>query len=561
PLEVAIADRVTDIDTFFIRQPVRFRDIYNLAREIVIGENQDAYLEFFIEQFITAYSGFDTKRLPPHHASEQSFSKKIWIKSVVNNKIREILNLYVPVFQVNGTEGAKRILSDDPIEQAAYDTLNLNVLTREYPDYDVSFIFNDFPIYVDVTPNQGEVLTASETIRKDIPLLGPKERQIYEFFYDVSFPVIVMIRSKKEFNEKGYTFMFAMEGNLRDDKNIRDFMRGQGTVGPSDPLFQAVIDEKADTEIVANLPGVGGNPLPNTVFCNLNQRIGSNFTIDVFDEDNQPIRKARVRFGCGFHASCGLGSIDFDPVTNKSEFTGKAPICFNGGYFTVEAEGYKPVTVPKLTSLPDRAISLNFTLQKYAVLNVSIKKMQLSRKILYRDNVREYEGNYKSILVPGQLTEEDMDDQFIIRIIPLGTEGFNVEAPQLIIKNNEEPIPQMEQIKLLPGVYKVSAQYFDPNPLTIAPEFRCFNGDCDDAGVWIPDKPGVKIDTVFAGGVELNNLTGYWEVTSSDLDGASSVEFTILSLPAPVIVEDLSEIGQIEAQSGILRAQLEPVIN
>jgi hypothetical protein len=558
PLQVSIGERVSEIETFFIRQPVRLREMFNLAREIVIGENQDAYLEFFIEQFITAYSGFDTKRLPPHSASEEGFSKKIWIKQDVKKKIKEILRLYVPVFQVNGTRGAERIVVDSPYEQAAYDTLNLDVLINEYPDFEVSFIFMNWPIYVDVTPNQGEVLTVTETIHKDIPLLGPKERQIYEFFYDVSFPVIVQIRSRDEFNKKGYTFMFAMEGNLRDDKNIRDFATGRGTIGPSVPLFMPVADEEAIPDDFPEFPGVPGVPEQNTVFCNYNQRIGSPIDINVFDEEGSPIQNARVRFGCGYHATCGLGSAEFDPVRNVSEFKSTLPICFNGGHLTIAAKGYKSQTVPKLTSLPDRNISMNFTLQKYVVLNVSVKKLQLSRNVIYRDPLEDYEGNYATTLTPGGLTDEDVDDQIIIRIMPVGEEGEILDDPQLVIINNVDPVPLLEQIKVLPGIYDVSAQYFDPNPVIIPPEFRCYNGDCDDAGVWIPDKPGVEIETMFAGGVELNNETGYWEVTDSELDGATEVFFTILSLPIPLIVEDLSDIGQIESQSAVNRIKLEP---
>ncbi|MBU0461192.1 MAG: hypothetical protein KJ574_01260 [Nanoarchaeota archaeon] len=559
PLKVGIEDRETKVETFFIRQDLPFRDIYNLAREIVIGENVDGYLEQIMEHFIVLHSGFDTSMLPPHHATEKSFVKRIWVKQMAKDKIHEILKLYIPMININNTRGAKPVESSDILQSGPLRPLFRDVLINNYTDYEVTFLFLDWPIYVDINPNLGQILTTSNTISISFLLFGKQEYQEYEFYYDVSYPVIVQIRAPDVLNNRSYTFFFAMEGNLRGDKTIREYMENKGRIGPSRPLFRVDAGEEIlQDENYQNTPGLGSTPAPKTVMCGKKQQIGSDIILNISSSSDVPLENAEVKFGCGRHSVCSIGTAMLDPLTNSTLFEGKAPICLNGGYVSVESMNHRTGVVQKLTSLPGQNISLDVVLDKYTILNVTVSKLQLQRIILERDDPDDYQGNYKTLLLPGIFTNSDIDDQFILNVERMEENAIVPEPKQTLIIDKKNPIPIMQQLKLLPGTYSITGFYFNNAGTVIPAEHRCAN-DGDDC-YWVPEQPGLELEVMVAGGLEFNNESGYWYVSPTDLTSATEVDLRVLAFPAPLYVEDLSEGSMLPNLSMSMRSQLEPKI-
>ena len=556
-LKIKNVDKTYEISEFLIKQPLELKKLYNLAQEIVIDENLNSRLENFMINFISIYSGKSSDRLPPFSFSEESFTKKIWVKYTAGEKIKNIINNYVPLFSVKNTHNYHAWNNLEGAEKSAYNSLNFNV-SNNYEDIEVHFYTLNMPIYFDIKPNQGQLLTSYRTDKILIPMyMGEILTQNYEFYYDVSFPVIVELRMKSAFRDEGYSFMFAMEGNLRNNHNLRDTALGKGSMDNYQSQYTLVgenVDDpkpEEDKEIDVADPD-GKIRETKTLFCNVNQRLGSEVFLNVTDQNNQPIKEGMVKFGCGLYAKCNIGSIIFDPITNSSTFSGKVPICLNGGYVSVENNDYKTVIVPKLTSLPDRSINLNISMKKFYLLNVTLTKLPLERTSFYKESDK---SDYFSVNNLSSKTSEFVDpDMVIIKLV-------NIEDPFaeeiVVFINKKDPVPFLEQVKLLPGIYEIDALYMDQFPFKLEPDSR---GKIDGEPFFIPEET-INFDVFMMGGVKLNKYSGYWEIKNSDLIDTTSVDFKILSFELPLIVEDLQESSTLENLSYFNREELEPVIS
>jgi hypothetical protein len=67
------------------------------------------------------------------------------------------------------------------------------------------------------------------------------------------------------------------------------------------------------------------------------------------------------------------------------------------------------------------------------------------------------------------------------------------------------------------------------------------------------------LQQTIAGGIDLNNETGYWTVDPSDLLSDNHIELKVLELPKPLLIEDLDEMGLVANLTQEYRPQLEPV--
>ncbi|MEA2036213.1 MAG: hypothetical protein U9O94_01795 [Nanoarchaeota archaeon] len=259
PIEVRLPDFTVDMEQFFVRLDFDFNSTYLLASSIAGWEMGDMFLEDITMYLIGGNSlPLDSEKIPPTFWPDNEVSITTWQKEGeggVREKIgEEILGGRIPLIQINNTRNPKHITVSDPIEQGAYDVLFLDFLSNNFPDQKVDFFYNpNWEYYLDITPRNGNILRPS-TSRTGSPLgLGfftSETTNYYEFFYDISFPVIVVIRdnsSLTKHGEEGYTFMFGLEVNIRDNKDLSLWNEGRGTVGPVD-YNDVSVDTRTTTE-------------------------------------------------------------------------------------------------------------------------------------------------------------------------------------------------------------------------------------------------------------------------------------------------------------------------
>ncbi|MFC1723682.1 hypothetical protein ACFL0V_06075 [Nanoarchaeota archaeon] len=547
PLAVTVGGSTTQVSDYVVRQPVQLLKIIRLSRNLALAENLVTYLENTLIRLIIAYSGSSADKLPPLSLTEESYSKRFWVKMIQEQRVQDLLTTYTPLFYVNLT--GRENPGETIVEKALFDTMTINVPT-DLEDVEVTFLFFKWPIYLDITPNEGQILTAYDTLKQNLLMAAPIRTQKYKFFYDVAWPVVVEIRIKNAFFGEGYSYLFALEGNIKDNKNLRDFLEGRGTVGPYTPLYEMSVDESLlQDPKYENTTQILGQPRANSLLCSMKQRIGSNLVLNITSVDvNVDIKKARVTFGCGMHAQCELEPAIMNKNTNNTIGEYKLPVCMNGGYIKVEADEHKAKYVAKVSSEQNTNLSFDVELKKLYKVNVTFKKLPFTRNIISRDDVNDYQGTYETTLTPLVPTDVDPTDMLIMRLErEQGVDELFPGMPGIVLIDPENEV-YMTEVWMAPGKYSLSANLFDKAGATIAKEWRCYHRDSNDkcdAEAWVPEDDQT-IDILVSGGLEIGELVGYWSVTEEQLKGKEKLQVTLVQLPIPLIIEDLQEMGNVE---------------
>ncbi len=393
PVDVKLADSTISMENFRINLDLGFFRNFLLASLIANWEMDDQFLEEMIMYLVTGYSSaLDKDRIPPISWIDHEDSFVTWDKGKVKEVInRDVLGSNIPLIQVNNTGGATHV--DDAM---FLDFLNLNFPLQ------VSFFYDPvWNYYLDITPSTGNILKPTiSTIDDPIGFFPEVTTNYYEFFYDVSFPVIVIIRddvSLRAHGEKGYTFMFALEGNIRDNKDLYLWNQGRGTIGPMDYSGVSVSVGATDSSSTAceqvDIESDDGStavewfcPLNNqdytdfmacssdcittttstisptrmpSLFCEHEQRISGNITIRTFDaETNNPLPNVPITFGCGNYRKCLMG------VTNDGGvYTDKFPMCVGSGYLLFDKSNYVSEYLEDISIMPDEPGSYNVYLE------------------------------------------------------------------------------------------------------------------------------------------------------------------------------------------------------
>ena len=247
----------------------------------------------------------------------------------------------------------------------------LDILPEGYENLEVSFIYNpDWNIFFDITPSSGEVLGPLTTRTDDtgIGFFPQSVNNFYEFYYDLSFPVLVMIKDPDSLkDQQGYQFIFALEANIRDNKDLYQWNHGNGTIGQADyrrvslAAKSSQVDAKAceqegskwrcplDDQVYSDMPKCIDKCKTSTqqtkdmtllpsLFCDSNQRISGNITVNAYDAKTLlPLPGVQLTFGCGNYRKCPMEGTD-----SQGTYISRFPVCIGDGYIRAEKEGYMP---------------------------------------------------------------------------------------------------------------------------------------------------------------------------------------------------------------------------
>jgi hypothetical protein len=638
PVEIKKLDTTTRIEQFAADVDVPFKRMYELASEITAQERDAAFLESVLFHFISLHTGLEMSKLPPLGGITHDKVLVTWFKPMVEDNVKQLLLSYVPLIQLHGTKDAEQIKSgENAFEQGFYKALYLRFLKQDYP-FDVDFMFFEWPFYFDITPRNGDILSGEVHVQEFPYNFAPAfQTNYYEFYYDVSAPVLVEIRDSSALKGAGYSFLFALEANVRDNKDFIEWNKGEGTVGYWDPANAVVetkesettpgvcsekagswfcdITEKSYSEqlqcvqncFVSKTKRVPFRPVKK-LFNDEEQKVSNTVKISVLDAvTGQGVNEVGVLFTCGRYQSAALGGTNL-----KGELKTKMPVCING-QLSFDKDGYAKKIIP-FTVKPDDRKDIEVVLEPEAVLETTIKKYPIQVK-----NLRELEyaqepepqlstsyadiDSWESL---GMSALTGFSDQVISPLkfsMHWEEEGYKVgreqknmmiydryccDAPEslnasyqailMVEKIPESPLepkyfqtvmldgPQQGSISMVPGVYKVTGMLIDKEGFVIQPGCQeiCLEYDTDtgyyaeeivegttDIFNVLPDeKPDCKKWGYFPenaitarpslmGGVQLDNATGYWNVTRADLNkGAVEFYFIQTLKPTCTIVQD-----------------------
>jgi hypothetical protein len=471
-----------NIQDYYVKSDLPLKKLYDIAYNITYYESLTNHMAVYTKKLISSHAGPNQESLPPLFYVSYD-SHLFWVRPIVKDNIKNIIYRYSQLFQVLGTRNFNdNFIATIPENDSTIRNLYLSAIMPIYPkdndytkDISVDFLYHKEPSYVNVFPNKGELIYPREPKDNQKALnkyLSNDKKQYYEFFYDVSYPMIIRVKSHNPENMNNeLSFNFAMEINLRKGYTINEYLLGLGPVPwGSDFLDIKILNvDTSANQVNSNI--LPGNKASNSIFCEPAQRTSGNISFLLFDRNSgTALSDATVSYGCGTYAECAIGRTELK--MGAGYFNNKMPLCLNG-YVLIESSGYQSKRI-KLTTEKDRNINLgaiglypfetkNITIKKYPI-NYNFKSV-LGKQII--EGVSISDSNYPlsatdSVVVKLSLIGEDID---------VSHEVF------LTLDGNETG-----EAQLVPGRYAVDISYMDNNGVIIPKE--C-NSVCKEKRSWV----------------------------------------------------------------------------
>lgn len=558
PVIIRKSGREFVLDKFYSSLQVRYQTAYELAKELATYELDSQHLENMISDIISYHSGLDERRLPPYSDMSEGYDTIYWSKYGVKNALSQLIASYVSNIQVSGSANHRlsNLPGENVFEETFYESLvQTPNLSQDYSSFHVNFIEQEFPIYFQITPSSGDILKPSSfRTNPPVPLIPVIQTNHYKFFYDVSVPFVIEITDPEAFKGKGLSFFFAMEANIRDNKNMLDWHLGNGTFGA--PLGEVTFDglNALDDEGNQNAPR---RNITNVLMCNDNQKLSGNYTLRAKDKlTGVALSDVTVNFVCGDYASCPSGILRYSASGFSDEplFVTQFPLCL-GAHLSFEKDGYQK-GIHFLSTRKDLGGDITVELMPLIEFNVSIKKMVLFWNFTGTYPPRKF---VSAIMTPVSLSEQE---KLFLTIEKKTAEPFEEFTSQTVIHDaaiddlNEQD-NYFGKIKLSPGNYEISGQLLDSQGAIIPA--RCTRvcsdyywwGSCKEH-TYIPSEP-INLSPAPFGGIQLDNNTRQWTVNAQQIVNAQEqgkeLRITIIKTPAPSCIGDLEEMQKIDFYS------------
>ncbi len=215
---------------FKIKELVKLGESYFALKAIVKDLAKTGYLEELTKELVFIYSDTSKNKLPPFYSLLINEHKNIiWDLKDVKEKLRSILSSYIPAIALSFNQRQypknTKITKESKRSSGSHDSnLIKNLLihniksTYSHPKLEFSFSYFGFPIYLKISPSNGDIIKASNLA--EIPMFGILDLFIeeYKFNYDISYPVIISSYDPYAFKGKGFIFNIGYEVNLRSNK-------------------------------------------------------------------------------------------------------------------------------------------------------------------------------------------------------------------------------------------------------------------------------------------------------------------------------------------------------
>jgi hypothetical protein len=564
----------TNIKNFVVNIPIPFKKYYSLAKSITLTESTEQYLESLTLDVISRYSGLSSDRLPPFAGFSIGHDQVFWSKTAVKNNLHSLLQSFVPIFNVLNSKNylSLNFQNMTPSEKLFFEKFTLPPEVYAEPSMSINHILLDWPIYMDVSPSNGELLTSSTDDSENYGpyFQKPAPDQNYRFFYDVSYPVIVSIHDENRSGNLDYTFNFALESNIKFNRGWIDYAHRNGPL----PWDESWVEFDDGSGIQANNDNENSANINNDssysneaakLFFSEDQKISGNVTLLTFDKNTgKPLPDVTLRLGVGSMVSKSLGVTKINDQ-GLAEFNDKLPFVANA-YIELIKDDYKKLILPITTKNSEPLDLGSFSLEPFAYKNTTIKIYDLNTKTLHEKEAND--------TVTVTLTRIKPDD------------GFTTTA---VFKGNNSMI----NLRILPGEYSISGIFITSAGEVIPAKskkvcddsFKCamfhLTGTAMALSSWdalnekfchgmlpckkmkeenryIPKEP-IEMKPMMWGGVELLDSEPI-VLSKESIYGNSTLVLKVLRLPHPKNIDDMNLMSQIGNFSRAYRSMILPVV-
>lgn len=204
---------------------LQFKRLYNLAKSLLFQTEQlsDKRMgEELTRSVVTTLSvNGQNAIIPPADGPvvEGLQNMKTWNLQDTRKILKDFISQNINYLQVEGSKDSYKLFTNDPYKQALYSKFQIPYVSNDDYYQQVKIRYNFFPswpIYLRTNPGYGD-FAMPNMISKNILFLTFSIAD-YKFSYDITHPIMTSIEDNTAFKGDGYTFQYAYEVNIRNNK-------------------------------------------------------------------------------------------------------------------------------------------------------------------------------------------------------------------------------------------------------------------------------------------------------------------------------------------------------
>ncbi|MCF7872172.1 hypothetical protein K9L97_04000 [Candidatus Woesearchaeota archaeon] len=225
PMNITIEQEEFSISKFQETLNIKFKDIYDLARLLMIQTEQynSTHLEDVTLNLLNIYSQGKNGPIPPIEGPKMSNDDDfvMWTKEQVTNELKDIISGNLIHVQVPQSRESFLMFSTRPGEYNMYEGMQVPFipLNDYYQKTKIRFEYIPlWPLYINIDPGFGEIYMP-EIVSQNFLFLSFISAN-YNFKYDLAYPALISIEDDEAFNGEGYRFQYAYEVNIRRNKPL-----------------------------------------------------------------------------------------------------------------------------------------------------------------------------------------------------------------------------------------------------------------------------------------------------------------------------------------------------
>ncbi len=549
-----------EFDKFFVKIPLELKHYYEVADKIASSQKEFSFLERQGMELISVFSGKDPLHFPPvSDVTYDFFSTLSWDETSLRQKLKEVLISYVPMLRFLGSENFyyspfyySSTSGGNLLAQKMVDNMVLPLTGAE--DLIINFDYFGWEPYFKANSDESGKIQPEHTFVNLGPLSFGTQR--YETHYDASYPVMVTVKDDNAFSGDGYSLVFAMESNIRNNA----------------PAVHEQVRETYPRKI-------------SSLACREEQRdTGLLKTIVIDSFSKEPIEMVRVGFTIPELDECSIGITD-----SWGEVEGNYPTVYGGvvnflhtdyltNFYPVDTYKYKDESA-LLGYAVEGAESKVIEMDRIVTRNVAVavkdfKKCVQPLKCKYTESPAESFVFRLGFLPYSDISCETGEEQCFFSsasgLFGFGSPEIEMEINGSLsryndyhfidkarkLNDNEEVFLNLERVKgfrddvvsgdfsavvsikgnnvgevqLVPGIYKVSGMVTLNEEIVIPSEQRCFQYDI----IGWEEEECVSFDesrmgSYVTGNVDWSTPETYIMIKPEDLYTASEITFYLPS--------------------------------
>lgn len=297
-IEIVQKNQTAELNQFRITIPLRLKEVYELAKQIMEEENRDLFLEKTTIDLIALDPEI------PYTDMEFTCTPRIWFISNIEEKLKQLLSFDLPLIRVDKTKYAPVPLNR-PYEEMHY---RWEVTSLNYPTTRVSFTYDEaWPVELYINPSRSGILKSNAQKGQD--MLSFLCIHLWHFTYDIKYPVMVTITDEASKDYKSLNFNFGFQVGV--NHNAPD----KTNFGTSYFDFK----EKADPDEYCY--GAQGNILTVHTF--------ENVSTEQYGDLVKEIDNVNISFTC-LKYTCYMGESEWTFRGAVASLSEEFPYCVNG---------------------------------------------------------------------------------------------------------------------------------------------------------------------------------------------------------------------------------------